>query len=364
MMGFDTITKRKIGFKLPMCSVYRKEKTMLLIIILGLIGCTSSKKQQEPLDKIQNSNPDEEVNPQKKAEETPPSMPKPEKKQAELEPSCQKQIDENPIPQDWNWRKTYLSSYNSNDESSPVIPSSITNFVVDKVVREATRSTLESFDDSNPNFVVANYMILSSVFYYVVMMSPDSDPDMSYIIGSYADWTTEILDKARLELMKPTRLKRVYNLHKEAIIDEIASSGKKGTVKTYLKNVVIPIFREPLSPDVIKLTQNEVYFEQLHTYLESKIKDEACLKYLSDKKWEAFEALKSAEEDYLIIQWRQRRESEGGAPLVKMWGDIFQDIERSLDYTDKEKEIKEKVNSMGATDEDAQILEEMLNDQE
>lgn len=275
-----------------------------------------------------------------------------------IDSECQKYIDENPVPEEWNWRK-HTFSYMNDKGVSPTLPSSVKKLIIDQVVREAARMSLEDFEFRVIEFTIVNDYARQSAFDHVVASSTTKKAEEEKQLGQYSEWTSVLLEKIRQELSNPARLNQYYKSHKKALIEEINTSGKQVTVKKFLKEIVIPIFKEPIDSKIIALSIAETKLENQYRYLQQKLdEDSTCLKALSEKQWEAFKALDENEHSF-IIQWRLRRESEGGAELVRMWGDIFQDLEESIDVSSEGNKIQKQ---LGATGEDAHILEEMFDE--
>lgn len=127
-------------------------------------------------------------------------------------------------------------------------------------------------------------------------------------------------------LKDPAHLKEVYHGYKPALLEGVNKAQAPEPIRTYLNEVVIPYFAQPVPENVLEAERMLLAAEAKCEGLEWEKGGEQCY----DTERAAREALIGVTPDYRVLQWMHRRRAEGGDELVRAWGEILTDFSRSL----------------------------------
>ncbi len=170
-------------------------------------------------------------------------------------------------------------------------------------------------------------------------------PQASYVCGAtewYWDWTDLTIEVARAKLKDPAQLWQVYRQFGPTVVKAIKGTDAQQPISEYLSEVVVPTFTKPVpNDDLMPLYQREAAayeVEKLHwrNYKEgedearrAKEAGESAVYTYHQKEFEML-AKKDGFQDPYLLQWRLRRQAEGGDELVSMWAKIAMDLDRQL----------------------------------
>lgn len=134
-------------------------------------------------------------------------------------------------------------------------------------------------------------------------------------------------DIAREHLKNPENLKEVYRRYKPYLLEGVNKAQAPEPIRTYLNEVVIPYFTQPISENVLDAERALLAVEaKCENFEWDTTEGRACY----DEQTAAREALIAITPDYRVLQWMHRRQAEGGDALVKAWGEVLVDFSRSL----------------------------------
>jgi len=207
------------------------------------------------------------------------------------------------------------------DTTHPPVPSRLDAFVTDAVVVAAIAYNTKSVMPDAPERF--SYAARWAAFSEVARQG-----DHKLYHPQYAPWRDAILDVARRHLSSPARLNQVYVRHRAAIVDGLTEKGRAVTVRKVLEDRVIPALKAPIS-DAVRV-QHDVT-SRAHAEADampSELGDcQQTLWYRYRTEQGRFSDL--TDEPYLL-QWRMRREAEGGQALVSAWIRVFDDLVKRL----------------------------------
>lgn len=198
-----------------------------------------------------------------------------------------------------------------------------------------TVSTSLGFNDYVTDHVVARF-IQSNIRYTQNAQGVNweaREAVFSQFGGSRAYWDVrrDVLEIVRNELKDPKRLWSVYTHHKPALVEAINGAENRYEFRTSLL-AAVPVFVNDPPPAVLH-TQETINLEQAR--LERLPEAHPCGSVIVDRLNGAEKHLVDilGYDDVYVVQWRLRREDEGGKPLVAMWAKILQDLADSVDIT-------------------------------
>jgi len=204
---------------------------------------------------------------------------------------------------------------------SPPVPDRAARFMTDTVVRLAVRDTLEYGGD----FDAASYNARDQAFQAVAALGGHEQYHDAYDV-----WRVRVLDVARRHLADPGRLEATWRKNKPAVLEEIQRAERGNQVRRALLDQVIPLFSEPVSAEVRAVNAEVSAAWEIADATEYGT---VCWRANHDNFAEIEGRLEELPgvSDVRTLQWRLRREAEGGDALVAAWRGIFEDLAEALD---------------------------------
>jgi hypothetical protein len=201
----------------------------------------------------------------------------------------------------------------------PAVPDAFSAFVTDLVIRTAAKNT---FSWGKRDFHAANKNARHHAFATVAQLG-------GYELGhaSYTLWRLKILEVARGHLSDPDRLWATYLRHKDAVLDEIRRADAGATVKGQLRGTLLPVFTEPVDQEMAAAAQEAALSQAL---LVATPRDHSCFESNLQRRDQARQAAAPFASDGYAVQWKLRRQAEGGPALVAAWARVFADLAESL----------------------------------
>lgn len=212
--------------------------------------------------------------------------------------------------------------------------------LVAQAVREYTdeRGTYLSFlypapyDDRGVGFIHPQHVLRKVVQEaWLTRQYPPHTEDaaltIAYNADWYFDWTAEVRDVARGRLRDPEVLKETYLTYKPVVVPILVTAkDRKGIIDDL--NEAERVFTIPVSDELRRM--HEAVSAQYEATMDA---DWDSPESEAFSRLEDTFVLRAREEGFpntYLLQWRLRREAEGGPELVQAWVDILADLQLTV----------------------------------
>lgn len=160
---------------------------------------------------------------------------------------------------------------------------------------------------------------------------------------SCPEWYADTNKFLMYELRNPAKLERLYKTLEPTLVKTITDSDSAPMVRKYIKDVVVPTFAKNVNDEL-----RFAYFAEASSWNVSRKKtDDQNLKNNRlldlETKRHAFGILAQRNRfpNVYLLQWRLRREVEGGPQLVKAYADIAERLSGKLEMARADELLEE-----------------------
>lgn len=221
-----------------------------------------------------------------------------------------------------------LDGHSSDPDAGPVNPGSISSGC-DSALATAQKLGFADYNAlcAHPmSFVRANYWLRTAAF---------TELGFSMTGATYFDDTDKAMEELRATLRNPAKTRETYAKLKPRALVLVKASGNRVAIQAYLREVVVPDFQRPASKKLraAHATASAEYAKS-HAWWRANLDTKSVNPFMRTAQAAqnvfVYTALDEGFVDPLILQWRLRREAEGGQALVDTWAGIVSDFASSM----------------------------------